>query len=581
MDLWSQKALFIRNGENMELVFLFRIIVVLVVLGVIFIIKERIDQNSYRLRMKNLIEQEWGCYTRDEYTDKIMQNIRYYARQNSSDKDIDDITWNDLDMDTIFLNINHTRTSAGEEYLYRILRTPKYSDAELEERERTIQSFLKHPEKRNEFEISLCDIGKTDRISVYEYLSKTKELKTIKRWPHILAAIALLAAIGLLFVSPAGAIVLLFVFMVSNAYFYYKEKAKIAQNIALFAFILGTLKQCKFIAKIEIPGCEEYFQKLGKLSEKFSTFCRFQFLVSSGNSMSGSLFDAIFDYVRILFHVDLIKLGTMIREVQKYEKDLLKIYDIIGYLDSMLAVASYRSQVSEYAVPKLYMTEKGKDIRNITACGLYHPLLRHPVKNDICTSKCMLLTGSNASGKSTFIKAVAINAIFAQTIHTVLADEYSAPFFRVYSSMALRDDILSNESYFIVEIKSLKRIFSKIESDKVPVLCFIDEILRGTNTVERVAASTQLLQELAQKNAMCFAATHDIELTYLLEEEFENYHFEEVLDGDDISFDYTLKKGRANSRNAIRLLEVIGFGKDLVSKAQDRVEYFLSEGKWK
>lgn len=100
------------------------------------------------------------------------------------------------------------------------------------------------------------------------------------------------------------------------------------------------------------------------------------------------------------------------------------------------------------------------------------------------------------------------------------------------------------------------------------MLCFIDEILRGTNTVERVAASSQLLQELAGKNAICFAATHDIELTYLLEGWFDNYHFEEILEDGDISFDYKLRKGRAASRNAIRLLELIGFDESVVKKPE-------------
>lgn len=295
--------------------------------------------------------------------------------------------------------------------------------------------------------------------------------------------------------------------------------------------------------------------------------------------MSGNLFDALFDYIRILFHVDLIKLSTMIREVQRYEKELLEIYDIVGFLDSMLAVASYRERMRDYTLPVFYK-EKNK-IQNMMVRGMYHPLLSDPVKNDFSTDKCMLLTGSNASGKSTFIKTVAINALFAQTIHTVLADVYEASFYRIYSSMALRDDILSAESYFIVEIKSLKRIFEKTRESELPVLCFIDEILRGTNTVERVAASSELLEALSKQNAMCFAATHDIELTYLLEESFDNYHFTEHIQDDDILFDYLLKTGRADSRNAIRLLSMIGFDKELVNASQKRVEVFLSEGVWR
>ena len=79
----------------------------------------------------------------------------------------------------------------------------------------------------------------------------------------------------------------------------------------------------------------------------------------------------------------------------------------------------------------------------------------------------------------------------------------------------------------MVEIKSLKRIVDRAKEEGEPVLCFIDEVLRGTNTVERIAASTEILSLLAQKNALCFAATHDIELSYILDEIYTNYHFEE------------------------------------------------------
>ena len=139
------------------------------------------------------------------------------------------------------------------------------------------------------------------------------------------------------------------------------------------------------------------------------------------------------------------------------------------------------------------------------------------MKNSINADKSVLLTGSNASGKSTFIKSIAINSIFAQTIHTVLADSYTSSFYYIYSSMALRDDLQNNESYYIVEIKSLQRILEKAAQSDVPVLCFIDEVLRGTNTLERIASSSEIVGVLlARKGAMCFAATHDVELTNML-----------------------------------------------------------------
>ena len=145
--------------------------------------------------------------------------------------------------------------------------------------------------------------------------------------------------------------------------------------------------------------------------------------------------------------------------------------------------------------------------------------------------------------------------------------------------MALKDNVLSNESYYIVEIKSLKRILDSVD-DSIPSLCFVDEILRGTNTIERIASSSEVLKSLSEDNCICFAATHDIELTYLLEDKFNNYHFEENITDNDIRFDYKLYKGRAESRNTIKLLSFMGYSDEIVKRAQERAEKFVCTGKW-
>lgn len=557
---------------------LFRIMAVILVAAVIFVMKSRHDRIAFRRRMEQQLARQWGMDTREEYSDRIMHHIQYYHERVKTKNAIDEITWNDLELDLIFRQMNHTRTSAGEEYLYHILHTPEFSEEVLLERERVIQCYQEHPAERTELELALLDIGKTDKISVYEFLHKTESLAAVSKWPHVLAAVLMTAAIITVCVSSATGILLLFAVMVMNAYFYYREKARLVRDLALFEFVLGIVRQCDALSSIKLPECEPYLKRLKELSDCFASFCRFHFLVSGGSSMSGNLFDSLFDYVRILFHVDLIKLSTMIRELQRYERELLEIYDIIGSLDSMLAVASYRERMKVYTIPVLHKAVNRTDARYLKLARVYHPFVTDPVRNDVEAGKSILLTGSNASGKSTFLKAVAVNALFAQTIHTVLAERYEACFFRLYSSMALRDDLLSQESYFIVEIKSLKRIFSAVSQEGAPVLCFIDEILRGTNTAERVAASSVLLTELSESGALCFAATHDIELTYLLEEHFDNYHFAERLCEGDILFDYRLKAGRADSRNAIRLLSAIGFDRALTDRAQERVEHFLQQG---
>ena len=192
-----------------------------------------------------------------------------------------------------------------------------------------------------------------------------------------------------------------------------------------------------------------------------------------------------------------------------------------------------------------------------------------------------MITGSNASGKSTFLKTIAINSLLAQTIHTALADSFQTGLFRICSSMALRDDIVSGDSYYMVEIKALKRIMDELKRDGRPVLCFVDEVLRGTNTVERIAASAQILESLAAENCLCFAATHDIELTHLLQRDYKNHHFEEEIRYDDILFSYKIMDGRAVTRNAIRLLGIMGYEDQIVRRAEKMAEDFIACGSWK
>ena len=148
--------------------------------------------------------------------------------------------------------------------------------------------------------------------------------------------------------------------------------------------------------------------------------------------------------------------------------------------------------------------------------------------------------------------------------------------------MSLKDDLENNESYYMVEIKALKRIIDA-SKDGEKIICFVDEVLRGTNTVERVSASTEILKSFANRekcDVISFAATHDIELTHLLEDWYANYHFEEDVVDDDVLFNYKLNKGRATSRNAIQLLKVMGYDEDIINAARFRADKFSKTGQY-
>lgn len=549
------------------------IAVVIILLLAMYLVKANSDKKRlYEEQMKRL-KAEWGKPTRSHYDDKIWGNIQHYFRTHIKEEQIDDITWNDLEMNKVYQCMNHTRTSAGEEIFYHILRTPCFSRKELDDREKKIEALFESHEVRCEIEKCLYQMGKIDRISVFAFLEQGKQIPKIAMFPHMIACLCMLGSILSLFFVGLWGLVLVATVIVANFIFYFYEKGKQKDSLAFFRFILGVIKHAKELGKYSASGCNELLYNISRLAGEFDNTERFSFLVATGNVMGGSIWDSLFDYIRMMFHVDLIKLSGMISAVKEKDRELYQLFEEIGYLDSILAIASYRSSLSSYTVP-LHVEDVPNMGQHFVVKEIYHPLVKHSVTNSMDTRKSVLLTGSNASGKSTFLKTVAVNVIFSQTIHTVLGSTYETGFFRVFSSMALRDDISSAKSYFMVEIESLKRIFDAGKSQGASVFCFVDEILRGTNTVERIAASGELLRALAEGGNLCFAATHDIELTYMLEDSYDNYHFTEQIKGNDIIFDYQIKNGRANSRNAILLLKKFGFDEDILNRAMKQVQQF-------
>lgn len=532
------------------------------------------------LNRRRKIEREWGNVPDREYVSGELENIaRYYQnklkRQEEKSHVIDDITWNDLDMDRVFCMLNRTYSSVGQEYLYYMLRTPEMSEEKMQERERLIKHFAEAKTVRTELQMQYFEIGRTKKVSICDYIQTLESLKPKSNMPHYLSIfIFLLCAVGC-FLNPAVGFLVLLADIGVNIRVYYKQRGEIEPYIVTFTHLIRMLKAGERISRIEDNEISSYINEIREIRKSFGAFQKKSGWIAGGDKMSGSALDVFADYIRMLFHIDLIVFNQMLGEVQKKSREIYRLMDLLGILEAHIAIASYRESLPFYVLPE-FLENQGTELE---AEDVYHPMIREPVANTIRTKKGVLITGSNASGKSTFLKTIAINGILAQTIHTCLAHTYRTNFFRVYSSMALRDDLDSQESYYIVEIKSLKRILNATNQGG-PILCFIDEVLRGTNTVERIAASAQILKSLAGNNVLCFAATHDIELTQMLEADYDNYHFQEEIVENDILFDYILYPGRATSRNAIRLLGMIGYDEEIIRRADATAEEFLKSGEW-
>lgn len=543
---------------------------------IVLMLYSRSEEKRRTLMWRERIKKAFGDVPDQEYTSEYFEGLKGYYNSKKVDKgDIDDITFNDLDLKNIYMLLNNTGSSVGEEYLYYLLRQMVFDESELKERDRIMNYFKEHEEERIQFQLTMQRLGKLSNISVFEYMNRMKNLEKYSVGQHYFCVASLILSFGIIPLDPRIGVLAVCVTISNNIYQYYKRKAAIDNYIKTLAFIVRLLRCVNELNKNKDPFLQPYVDKMVEAAKSFGYVKRNAKWISSGSSMNGSLVDSLLDYERMLFHTDLIKFSKMIDIVKQNSDQLEYIYETLGYLESMVSAASFRELLDYYSVPELVNSSKPF----VDAKDLYHPLIDEPVANTISEKQSVLITGSNASGKSTFIKTLAINAILAQTIYTSTSHSYRGNYYRVFTSMALRDDLFNNESYYIVEIKSLKRILDAVNDD-TPILCFVDEVLRGTNTLERVAASAQILKSLSEGYVLCFAATHDIELTYILEKRFSNYHFQEEVVDNDVLFDYRLFTGRAQSRNAIKLLGMIGYKKEIIDEATNAANDFLKNGTW-
>ena len=198
-----------------------------------------------------------------------------------------------------------------------------------------------------------------------------------------------------------------------------------------------------------------------------------------------------------------------------------------------------------------------------------HPLVAGAVPNsvELRPGAGMLVTGSNMSGKSTLLRTLGVTTVMAQSLHTCFASAYAAPVLVVRSCIGRADDILAGKSYYLVEVEALLGLV-RDSTGATPHLFLLDEMFRGTNAVERIAAGQSVLIELIdRKPHMVVAATHDNELVDLLSGSYDPFHFGDVLTDETLTFDHRLRPGRATSRNAIALLRLNGAPPALVERA--------------
>ncbi len=539
-------------------------------------IREKRNRRSYRALLKESYGKQNMTELSSDETENISLYHRRYAENNPGVFTIDDITWNDLSMDVIYNRMDNCSCILGEEELYHRLRTPILAKddkayghfCELRE------YYDSHEDERVRTQEILHEIGINHKTSITRIFDYALSLEDESNLQHYLIIAAVLFSVFMLFKVPAVGIILLIAALIVAIGTYIKNKKTIEPVISTFNYAARMLRASSALDKLDCEVLAQDKAELLKCRKALGGISSKSMWITTGAATMDNPAALFLEYVKMFLHIDLIMINKLIRQLKENIDNIDLMRSILGTIDASIAAASYMNSLGCRCIPEF---EEG-DI-HYSAKDLLHPLVRKPVTNSIDTKGPILLTGSNASGKSTFLKIVAISALMAQTLGFVPANEYRSSIFMIFTSMALADNIRGGESYFVVEIKSIKRILDS-GNDSIPVLCCIDEVLRGTNTVERIAASTHILKTLSGAHCIPFAATHDIELTQLLEGIYANYHFDEEITEDDVKFNYLLKPGRAESRNAIKLLAVMDYDKTLIEDAERMASDFMSTGEW-
>lgn len=243
---------------------------------------------------------------------------------------------------------------------------------------------------------------------------------------------------------------------------------------------------------------------------------------------------------------------------------LAPMLDVVAELEALVSLAAYQFANPTYTVPEL-----STEALEFTAEGLGHPLIfaAERITNDFSTvgAGCTgVVTGSNMSGKTTFLRTVGLNMVLALAGGAVCGRRVRLSSAQVYTAMRTQDNLAESTSSFYAELKRL-RLLLELTAAGTPVFYLLDEILKGTNSRDRHRGARALIHQLHQRPASGLISTHDLELGALAAElpgAVTNYSFNSTIEGDEILFDYHLTPGLCRSFNASKLMQLMGIAID-------------------
>jgi hypothetical protein len=500
------------------------------------------------------IRERWGKEDRKE---PWLATKLFDLTRNTATEAVDDGTWRDLEFERLFSSMDSTLTRLGSQCLYNKLRIHRGDAGELEKDYAAYQALRRETAFREQLQLSLWPLRRD-----LEALTCESLFGEVPANPRFTALVLSMSVVSLLVIAATilnpALVWLLIATVLCNTGIVVFARHDIHETFLATGRLGRMLSVAGRIAKQAVPGPVSQPTRLAMIFSNTPDLRRsFRWLLAD---RSNDFIASFYFWLNLLFLADHVAAMFVTRNFRRHRDTLAQVFLQVGSLDADIAIASWLQRIPAHCLPVI---TTGKTIELNEG---FHPLLSVPVANSVALrERSALVVGSNMAGKTTFIKMVGTNIILGRTLGVCFAAAAVIPHAKVMASIRAEHSIESGKSHFFAELERILSFVKSAERDGAEVF-LIDELFRGTNTAERIAAGKAVLESLGA-HAQVLATTHDVELQQLLGPGFLTFHFIENPELPEV-FDYRLHSGISTARNAIALLEKSGFPSALVGEAR-------------
>lgn len=510
-----------------------------------------------RLAGKRPIDQIRASWGQEGSKDPWLSTKLFDLTRSTAADVVDDRTWVDLEFERLFSSVDSTLTRLGSQCLYHKLRVYRNDPGELETDYAAYQLLRRDTVLREQLQLGLWPLRSDSEALTCESLFGELPANSRSTGLVLLMSVASLSVFAATILNPAlawlaGAMVLCNLFIMMSLRHGIHETFVATGRLGMMISAAARLARVGAAAPVSQPArLSAIFSETGDLRGSFRWF-----LADRSNDLVASFYF----WLDLRFLADHVAAVLAARNLRRHRDALAQVFLLVGSLDADIAIASWLQRIPAHCLPA---STTGKTIEFIDG---FHPLLAAPVANSIALrGQSALVVGTNMAGKTTFIKMVGTNVILGRTLGMCFAASAIVPRSNVMALIRAEHSIESGKSHFFAELERILSFVQRAERDGRGVFV-IDELFRGTNTPERVAAGKAVLESLGA-HAQVLVTSHDIELQDLLGPTFLTFHFVEDPELPEV-FDYRLHPGLSTSKNAIGLLEKIGFPPAIVREAR-------------